>query len=208
MEKRITPSLVISVIALVVALGGVSYAAINIPKNSVGSKQLKKNSVTTKKLKKKAVNRSRLRSDAVNSAKVKDGTLLRNDFEPGQLAGEAWYAAREPVVPLLTLNGAFQTVVETPELPAGSYVLNARANVFADGIDGTVICSMANDAAQNFTVDVGDGVALSMSATAVLDEPRTIPLNCSVNAGTAQIAQAHVIATSVINVNGDAFDGG
>ncbi len=55
MEKRITPSLVISVIALVVALGGVSYAAINIPKNSVGSKQLKKNSVTTKKLKKKAV---------------------------------------------------------------------------------------------------------------------------------------------------------
>jgi len=46
MSNRITPSLVISVIALVVALGGASYAALKIPKNSVGSKQLKKNSVT------------------------------------------------------------------------------------------------------------------------------------------------------------------
>jgi hypothetical protein len=37
MKRRITPSLVVSIIALVVALGGASYAAIQIPKNSVGT---------------------------------------------------------------------------------------------------------------------------------------------------------------------------
>ncbi len=85
---------------------------------------------------------------------VRDGTLLRSDFEPGQLAGEAWYAAREPVVPLLVLNDAFAAVVETPRLPAGSYVLNGpgeRASRMAG--HQPVICSMANDAAQNLHVD-------------------------------------------------------
>jgi hypothetical protein len=37
-------------LALFVALGGVSYAAIQLPKNSVGSKQIKKGAVTPVKL--------------------------------------------------------------------------------------------------------------------------------------------------------------
>ncbi len=190
MRKQITPSLVISLIALIVALGGVSYAAINIPKNSVGTKQLKKNAVNAKKLKK----------NAVNTAKVKNKSLRRNDFKPGQLPGKAWYSAREPVVPLLDLNGAFQPVISTEVLPAGSYVLNARANVLSGGADAVVICSIENDAAQNFTVDAGDGVALAMSATAVLTEPGPVTLRCSTTAGDARIAQAHVIATSVTKI--------
>jgi len=46
-----SPALVISLIALFVALGGTSYAAINaLPKNSVGTKQLKNGAVTGAKL--------------------------------------------------------------------------------------------------------------------------------------------------------------
>jgi len=51
--------------ALFVALGGASYAAVKIPKNSVGNTQLRK--------------------DAVTSAKVKDRSLLATDFKTGQL---------------------------------------------------------------------------------------------------------------------------
>jgi hypothetical protein len=47
-----SPALVISLIALFVALGGTSYAAINaLPKNSVGTKQLKNGAVTPGKIK-------------------------------------------------------------------------------------------------------------------------------------------------------------
>jgi hypothetical protein len=56
---------VISLLALFIALGGVSYAAIQIPANSVGTKQLKNKSVT--------------------GAKVKPGSLRRGNFAPGQL---------------------------------------------------------------------------------------------------------------------------
>ena len=65
MRRHLTPSLAISMIALFVALGGASYAAIKLPKNSVGAAQIKKN--------------------AVDSNKVKDRSLLATDFKTGQL---------------------------------------------------------------------------------------------------------------------------
>ena len=75
MHRHLTPSLVLSVIAVVIALGGTSYAISQLPKNSVGARQLKKNAVTAAKLKK----------DSVSSAKVKDGSLLKKDFKQGQI---------------------------------------------------------------------------------------------------------------------------
>lgn len=49
---RLTYANVIATIALFIALGGASYAAIKLPKNSVGAKQLKKGAVTPAKLSK------------------------------------------------------------------------------------------------------------------------------------------------------------
>ena len=62
---RPSPALVVAVIALCVALGGTGYAAVVLPANSVGTRQLKKNAVT--------------------SAKVKNRSLLAVDFRRGQL---------------------------------------------------------------------------------------------------------------------------
>ncbi len=70
---------VVSLTALFVALSGGAYA-LSIPRNSVGTKQLKQNAVTG----------SKIRDGAVTSSKVKDGTLLAKKFKPGQLpAGPA-----------------------------------------------------------------------------------------------------------------------
>jgi hypothetical protein len=63
---RPTPAMVVACIALSVALGGTSVAAINaLPKNSVGTKQLKNNAVTSPKIK----------NNAVTGADVNEGTL-------------------------------------------------------------------------------------------------------------------------------------
>lgn len=51
-KDQITPALIVSLLALFVAIGGGAYAALG--KNSVGPRQLKKNAVTTKKIKKNA----------------------------------------------------------------------------------------------------------------------------------------------------------
>ena len=65
-----SPSLVVASIALFVALGGTSYAVTQLPKNSVGSKQLKASAVT----------QSKLASASVTGAKVMDGSLAAADL--------------------------------------------------------------------------------------------------------------------------------
>jgi Collagen triple helix repeat (20 copies) len=80
---RIGPRLnyanVMASVALFVALGGTSYAAATLAKNSVKTGQIRNGAVKTVDLGK----------NAVTGGKVKDGSLLANDFGPGQLpAGE------------------------------------------------------------------------------------------------------------------------
>ena len=62
-------------VALMVALGGTSYAAVNLPSHSVGTAQLKNSAVT----------RTKLAKDSVRSANIADHSLLASDFMPGQL---------------------------------------------------------------------------------------------------------------------------
>ena len=74
--RRPSPALVISCIALTIALGGTSYATVlAVPKNSVGTDQLKNGAVKNKKI----------ADNAVNSAKVQNGTLTKSDFKSGSL---------------------------------------------------------------------------------------------------------------------------
>lgn len=68
--SRLNYANVMSTIAVFAALGGGAYAAVKLPKNSVGSAQIKSNAVT--------------------AAKVKDGSLTAKDFASRQLpAGSA-----------------------------------------------------------------------------------------------------------------------
>jgi hypothetical protein len=80
-----SPAMIVACVALVIALGGASYAAGVLPNNSVGAAQLQKNAVTTTRLRNNAVTTTKLGKDAVTSAKVKDGSLLAADFKAGQL---------------------------------------------------------------------------------------------------------------------------
>lgn len=63
--------------ALVVALGGTSYAATALPRNSVGSAQIKN----------RAVANADIKNSSVTSVKVKDMSLLARDFKVGELPG-------------------------------------------------------------------------------------------------------------------------
>lgn len=65
----------VALLALFIALGGTSYAAAQLAKNSVGPRQIKPHGVV----------RGDIRPDAVDGSKVADGTLSAQDFKAGGL---------------------------------------------------------------------------------------------------------------------------
>lgn len=190
MRKHLNPALVIALIALFVALGGSSYAALKLPRNSVGSSQIRKNAVT--------------------SVKVKDRSLLATDFKAGQLPrGETGatgargpsdgYVGNRQASPLLSLTSAFQRVAISPQLPAGNYVVTARANLVNTGgsTASGIICSMGDDGVQALQMAAGTQEPLTLSSGVKLASPGTIDMSCQRSSGTVQVAQASVAAIRV-----------
>jgi hypothetical protein len=125
MFRRPSPGLVVACIALGVALGGTGYATVlQVPKNSVGTPQLK--------------------NSAVTSAKVKNRSLLRADFAAGQIpagptgpAGPAGPAG--PVGPAgvsaveriesTSANNSVSSKTATITCPAGKRLLGGGARL-------------------------------------------------------------------------------
>lgn len=70
--RRPSAALIVSVIALIAALCGTSYAALSLSKNSVGTKQLKNGAATTKKLKNGAVTTSKIKNGAITASKIQN----------------------------------------------------------------------------------------------------------------------------------------
>ena len=73
--SRPSPALIVSTIALIVATGGTSYAAFSLPKNSVGTNQLKKSAVTTSKISNGAVTGSKVAKATLAGTNIKLSTL-------------------------------------------------------------------------------------------------------------------------------------
>jgi len=78
--------MIVALIALFVALGGGAYAATTLPRNSVGTAQLKDGAVTARKL----------HNGAFTAEKIAYGSLLAKDFKAGQLPSGATGAAGTP----------------------------------------------------------------------------------------------------------------
>ncbi|WP_037412109.1 hypothetical protein [Candidatus Solirubrobacter pratensis] len=75
LRKHLSPALLVAIAALVVALGGTSYAVSRLPKNSVGSAQLKKNAVTSAKVKAGAITGAKLAPESFTGRQIVESSL-------------------------------------------------------------------------------------------------------------------------------------
>jgi hypothetical protein len=103
LRKHLSPAMFVAFAALVIALGGTSYAVVRLPRNSVGSAQLKANAVTTAKLKAGAVTGAKIAPDTLTGAHVNEASL-------GKVAA-AQNADRAATADHATAAAALDTVV-------------------------------------------------------------------------------------------------
>jgi hypothetical protein len=197
---------IVASIALFVALGGASYAAFALPKNSVGAKQLKSGAVTPVKLSDSAINA--LNGPRGPQGEKGDRGSQGEKGEPGP-AGPTGPAGPQgdpgPALPAfgvfhdpamsLSTNPAQPTRVANLTLPSGSWAVYAKTNIAGSG--GIVTCKLTAGADTD-SAESQPQSNLSMELLhTVSDTVETITLDCYTFGGSANALQTKVIAVKV-----------
>jgi hypothetical protein len=145
-RRNFTSAHVIAMLALMVALGGTGYAALKLPKNSVGSKQIK--------------------TGAVGSSEVKNRSLKAGDFKKGQIPKGPKGAQGPQGIQGLPGN-AGQNGTDGPTGPTGpNGTAVAFARIAADGTlvggaaqnKGIVVANVQHTAGAPAAEVTGDGI--------------------------------------------------
>ncbi len=136
-----SPAFVIAVLALFVALGGTTYAATSLPRNSVGTKQLKNGAVTAKKMSKATVATLKAGTGSILTFDA-DATASPSKTTLGTALGDTWAAEcvldsghADLLIFLKTIDGSWswQLGQETNGSPgtANALYTNAPAGTFS-----------------------------------------------------------------------------
>ena len=214
---RPSPAMVVACIALAVALGGTSYAAVRLPANSVGAKQLKRNAVTSPKVK----------NGAITGADVNEATLARVPSAANAAsaanatnAAHATNADRATTAGTAgTANAAFSTFHDTPiplpdalgaiatlSIPApGNYVVNAKFGAFNQSAaaspadDCRLVAAGAVGDRLFFDVDgasADDNEAVALQLVQQFTAPGEVVLRCT-DAGQGEVLAFDTKITAV-----------
>jgi hypothetical protein len=208
LRRHLTYANVAASLALFLALGGAAYAATQLPKNSVGTNQIRKEAVTAGKIAKKT--RQQLQGQRgpagqqgpqgkIGKTGAKGATGARgaqgNTGAPGvDGTGPAFEATAKPTAP--TAIGTLTQVVGLSLAP-GQYATSA--NVVVQGSAGaTVSCTLLNGGEASATIPAAGGFGtLSMSGTRGLAGAGTATVICSTTGGTGELVSASVTAIQV-----------
>ena len=131
-KRRLSYANVMATIAVFIALGGSSYAALSLPRNSVGSKQIRKGAVGTSELRDRGV---RLRDISTSARKSLRGATGQQGpvGPPGQPAAK-FFAAVSASGALVRGNATSGGRAGT----AGSYVVGFASSVSACAYTATL----------------------------------------------------------------------
>jgi len=193
-RRRPSAPLIVSFVALFVALGGVGYAATQLPANSVGTAQLRNGSVGNWKLKSGAVGARKIINGSVGANKVLPSQVqlrLSSSCSSGAIAAVAQSGniTCTPTQPnewgtssSATTLGTGSTSVATQSLPGGSYLMMAYPHAVVSGAAG-----------QHVEVDCTLSVPSVSSSTGVPSGPNTITKTMAVDLASGSQSQAGTI---------------
>jgi hypothetical protein len=202
MSRRPSAAILISSAALFMSLGGVGYAAISIPNNSVGTAQLKNNAVSSNKIKNSGVTYKKIRPGSVgivrantNQLQVRvsgtcaSGTAIGTVNQVGKVTCNNALPSEFGTTNNTATLGTGSTSITSVNLPAGSsYVAFANPTVTvtpdaaAQAQHDTVSCTLtvaSNTETRSVTFDT--------PATSSTAQTASVPLQAAGPAGASSV---------------------
>jgi len=214
LRRQLSAPMIVSTVALFVALGGVGWAAVSLPANSVGTAQLRNNSVRGSKIPPLAVGFRKIQVGAVGTKRIDSNQVqirVRGNCNTGgaiksiDSGGKVQCGSTPPQElgtssPAATLGAGTTTIATKPLAAGSSYLVLAypHATISANsGQQVTVNCtlSVSSSTAATLTrslkVEIGAG---SQAGTI----PLAVPAPSSTTAPTATVAcsEVHTGATN------------
>ena len=198
-RRRPTASMVISLIALFVALGGASYAAVSLPNNSVGTAQIKNNAVNYKKIATHTIGLQRIDATKVQvrvSGTCKNASAINTVAQGGKVTCQSTLPTEFGASSDSTSVGTTAATVVSKILPAGNYLLTAvpyatiNPSNTANGQQVQVTCTLsaASGSSQTRTVAIEVGGTEKTQTVAI---PMTFPATVGAPQGTAHVDCLH-----------------
>jgi hypothetical protein len=193
LRRRPSPAIVISSVALFMSLGGVGYAAISIPNNSVGAAQLRSQAVTYTKIRPGAVGIVRANTGQLQvrvSGTCGSGSAIGTINQVGKVTCNSALPAEFGTTNNSATVGSTTATVTSVALPTGASYLafaNPAATVTSTGVAQrtTVTC----------TLTVGSNTAtrsavIATDATSGDTSTQSIPLQATGPSGTGAVSCA------------------
>jgi hypothetical protein len=191
--------MVISLIALFVALGGASYAAVSLPNNSVGTAQIKNNAVNYKKIATHTIGLQRIDATKVQvrvSGTCKNASAINTVAQGGKVTCQSTLPTEFGASSDSTSVGTTAATVVSKILPAGNYLLTAvpyatiNPSNTANGQQVQVTCTLsaASGSSQTRTVAIEVGQSTRTQTVAI---PMTFPTTVGAPQGTAHVDCLH-----------------
>ena len=198
-RRRPTASMVISLIALFVALGGASYAAVSLPNNSVGTAQIKNNAVNYKKIATHTIGLQRIDATKVQvrvSGTCKNSSAINTIAQGGKVTCQSTLPTEFGASSDSTPVGTASATVISKILPAGNYLLtavpyatiNPSSTAAGQQVQVTCTLSAASGSSQTRTASIEVGQSTRTQTVAI---PMTFPTTVAAPQGTAHVDCLH-----------------
>jgi hypothetical protein len=213
-RRHLSYANVVASLALFLALGGAAFAATQLPRNSVGTGQLKPEAVTAGKIAQKTrqqLQGARGAQGPQGKTGAKGATGARGTTGSKGDAGARGPAGADGTGPAFeVVTGAPKTVgpggsqVLAENLPAGAYVVSANVAIEpeATGVLSVVFCTLSGGGQAVTWVERTSSTkefpsTVSLSGSVTLTSAGSSALTCSTSVGNVIVEYANVIATQV-----------
>jgi hypothetical protein len=158
MRRRVLPSpaFCLALLALFVSLGGTTYALTALPRDSVGTDQIRDRAVTENELANSAVITRKLANGAVTQRKIAPGAITGSRIAPDSLGGAQIDESSLSAVPLATDAERAKTAIRAQVAETVERVARADTAAAADRAE---LADEAGHADQAERADVADALA-------------------------------------------------